>query len=90
MDTLTRLEWTLGDRLAKARIVAGLSREDMASALGVAPRTITNYEHDNTKPIAAVLEVWSNRTGAPLDWLLGITECYAGSGYPGVLVGAAA
>lgn len=73
MDTLSSedLAWTTGNRLAKARNAAKVSSEGMASQLGVTRTTVSNYEHDRTRPTRAVLVVWSQVTGAPLEWLEG-------------------
>lgn len=79
-DTLNPLDWTLGDRLAKARRMAGISSEEMAERLIRTRSTVSNYEHDRTRPTLAVLRAWSEATGAPLDWLRGVTV-----GYPGEL-----
>jgi DNA-binding XRE family transcriptional regulator len=34
--------WTLGDRLAKSRRVAGVSRDEMAEYLGFSPQAVSN------------------------------------------------
>ena len=67
--TTTRLEWTTGDRLAKARTTAGISVEQMAKELGVSRFTIRNYEHDRTEAKKSVLRVWAEVTDVPLSWL---------------------
>ena len=76
MDTLTPqdLAWTTGNRLAKARTAAKVSSEGMASHLGVTRTTVSNYEHDRTRPTRAVLVVWSQVTGAPFEWLAGADQ----------------
>lgn len=61
--------WTLGDRLTKARKFAGLSQTDLADYLGIARRSITSYENDETRPSRAVLIAWALRCDVPLDWL---------------------
>lgn len=63
-------QFTVGDRLRKAREVTGLEQGEFAEALGVSRNTVGNYESGNTmrlKPI--VLKAWSLRTGVPLVWL---------------------
>jgi transcriptional regulator with XRE-family HTH domain len=61
-------EWTLADRLRKARESAGLSQQEMADHLGLSRVTVGTYENGAT-PKLAVLRVWAMRTGVPLDWL---------------------
>jgi transcriptional regulator with XRE-family HTH domain len=62
-------EWTLGDRLRKARIWAGLTTDEMAAELDVTTRTVTNYESDHTRPRRPVIALWALRTGVPFEWL---------------------
>lgn len=62
-------QWTTGDRLAKAREAAGVSRDEMAALLGVHINTVGNYERDHTRPTLAVLRVWSSRCEVPFEWL---------------------
>lgn len=61
--------WTLGDRLAKSRRLAGISREAMAEYLGMSPQAVSNYENDHRVPKLTVLRSWSARTGMDLGWL---------------------
>jgi len=53
--------WTLGERLHKARTMAGVSVEDMAADIGRTDRTIRNYENDST--VAPLLVV--KQRGSP-------------------------
>lgn len=61
--------WTLGDRLRKARITAGISVGEMAAHLGVSPDTVTNYERENTTPRRAVLMAYAEKCNVPLGWI---------------------
>lgn len=67
-------EWTLGDRLRKAREHAGLSREELADILGVKKNSLWNWEADASRPrdLVDLLHKWSKATGVPAQWLLGI------------------
>ena len=67
MDTL---QWTLGDRLAKARRAAGISSQEMAEALEITRNTVGNYEHGRTIPGRAMIMAWAAITNAPIEWLL--------------------
>jgi len=71
--TTTRVapQWTLGDRLAKARRWAGVSVEEMATDLGRSARTIRNYEHDASGVPLNILRRYAARTSVPLVWLIG-------------------
>lgn len=77
-------DWTLGDRLAKARDVADISVQRMADLLRVTRGTVSNYEHGRTEPPFSTIEAYSRATGVELWWLLGeeptdpgVTEGYS-------------
>lgn len=63
-------EWTLGDRLRKAREDAGLSQVELALSIGVSRGTIGNAELDDRRPLPITLRAWADATGVPLEWLL--------------------
>lgn len=63
--------WTLGDRLRKARIQAGLSQSELADDLGISQRSISVYEADEHPPKRPVLVSWALRCGVDLSWLEG-------------------
>jgi transcriptional regulator with XRE-family HTH domain len=69
-------EFTIGDRLRKARELTGLDQEQFALALGVSRGTVSNYEGGATthlKPI--VLKQWALYAGVSLEWIeTGITS----------------
>ncbi len=67
------LDWTLGDRLRKAREHAGLQQKDMAKAFGVTAKTISNWEHGRGSPRgdqAKLCEKWGKITGVDAGWLM--------------------
>jgi transcriptional regulator with XRE-family HTH domain len=67
-----RPEWTLGDRLRKARIVAGFEEQrSFAAVLGISQPSISNYEADRTRPNRLVLREWARLTGVDEEWLSG-------------------
>lgn len=43
-------EWSLGDRLRKARVYAGIDRDEMAASLGVTPGAVSHWEGDRSRP----------------------------------------
>lgn len=66
-----RLKWTRGDRMAKARRAAGVTREEMGNYLGMSPQGCGMYENDQRFPKLAIMRLWAMRCGVPLAWLLG-------------------
>lgn len=66
-------QWTLGDRLAKARRHAGLSQAELARRLGIHRNTVGWYESDrHTDSLTyRVLIAWANECGVTVAWLLG-------------------
>jgi transcriptional regulator with XRE-family HTH domain len=65
-------EWTFGDRLRKAREIAGLQQQDMASEFGVTSGTISNWETGRGQPrdVLGVAKKWANITGVQEHWIL--------------------
>ena len=63
-------EFTLGDRLRKARELTGLDQGDFAAEIGVSRNSVSNAETGATRPIRVTLRAWSMRTGVPIEWLL--------------------
>lgn len=63
-------EWTIGDRLRKARESTGATQAEFAERLGVARNTINNYELGKTKPRRPLMLVWSMESGVSLSWIL--------------------
>ena len=62
-------EWTLTDRLRKAREYRGLSQAELADLTGVSARSVFNYEAGRTTPRRPQLIAWALATGVCLDWL---------------------
>lgn len=60
---------TLGVRLRLARESVGLDQQELADLLGIAQRSIGNYEREVTRPKRPVLLSWALATGVPLGWL---------------------
>ena len=75
--TQTRIpDWTLGERLEKARKEAGLKQEDMAAIMDVSPATISNWETGARKPVMGEIELvkrWAAETDVDVAWLLGVS-----------------
>jgi len=63
-------EFTIHDRLRKAREVAGLTQDELADAIEVSPRTVTRYESVAVHALRTiVLRQWALRCGVPHAWL---------------------
>ena len=67
--TTTTVVWTVGDRLRKARELAGHDRKAFAALLGVSRNSIARWESGNELPRPVLLYAWSACTGASLEWL---------------------
>lgn len=63
-------QWTVGDRLRKARLHAGLEQAELAAQTGISRATIVNYENGHTRPGRPALILWALSTGVSLEWLL--------------------
>ena len=64
-------QWTLADRMEKARKDAGLSTQEIADAIGISRKSVWNYEHGTTKPLRPILAAWAEVTGTYVEWLTG-------------------
>lgn len=62
-------EFSLGDRLRKAREKTGLSIREFAEEIGVSHGTITNAEGDKRGVRPITLKAYALRTKVPLVWL---------------------
>lgn len=68
-------EWTLPDRLRKARETAGLRQEDMAHRLAKSRAAISGWERGDHRPDELALRAWAHETGVSFVWLkLGMTQ----------------
>lgn len=62
-------QWSVQDRLRKAREHAGMTQLELAETIGVSRNSVSNYESGVTRPRQIVLNQWSLATGVPLSWL---------------------
>lgn len=62
-------EFTIGDRLRKARETAGMDQGELAEAMGVSRRTVSNNESGHVKPRVIVIRAWALATGVSVEWL---------------------
>lgn len=63
--------FTLGDRIRKARTVAGLDQRQLAAEVGVNRNTLALWERDAHKPSTAAVALVAARTDTDLEWLEG-------------------
>lgn len=63
-------EWTLADRLLKARTSAGMGQAELAKITGLSRQTVSNYERGIVTPRRSGVTLWALATGVPLGWLL--------------------
>ncbi|HWA67244.1 MAG TPA: helix-turn-helix transcriptional regulator [Mycobacteriales bacterium] len=63
-------EWTIGDRLRKARETTNLDRQAFATDLGIARNTLTKYETGDRLPPRPLLIAWCVRTGVSMTWVM--------------------
>lgn len=64
-------EWTLPDRLRKAREDAGFKQAELAAETGIARSSIVNYESGKSVPRRPALAAWAFACGVSFDWLSG-------------------
>jgi transcriptional regulator with XRE-family HTH domain len=65
--TVTAFEWTLGDRLRKARRMAGLTGEELGGRLGVSKEAALAWERGTRNPSWHQVERWAQETGVPFE-----------------------
>lgn len=62
-------QWTLGDRMKKAREHAGLSQSALSATAGIGRTAIVSYETDKIEPPRPAMLAWSMATGVPYEWI---------------------
>lgn len=68
------LAFTLGDRLRKARMRAGLGQLELANKIAASRNTISNYENDHHGPRGPkkmTLRAWAHECGVSFEELTG-------------------
>ena len=60
---------TLRHRLWIARDYAGMDQQELAAAIGVSRRTVSNAESGQVTPRAITLNAWAAVCGVPVSWL---------------------
>ena len=63
-------DWTLSDRIRKAREYAGLEQEDLAALMYMGRSTVSNWENGVNAPHRLKLEKLAEVCGVSFEWLL--------------------
>jgi transcriptional regulator with XRE-family HTH domain len=67
-------EWTLTDRLRKAREQAGLTQQALAVAIGVTKQTVSRAERGEGITHRTLLQ-WAAATDVPVEWINAGSTC---------------
>lgn len=62
---------TLEERLWWSRASLGITQQELADALGISKRTVSNYEAGDQRPKLARLVLWANACDVDASWLAG-------------------
>ena len=62
---------TLGARLRRARLDAGMSQADLEALTGIAKTELSRYENDHVEPGIDRLRVLVHALGADVAWIIG-------------------
>jgi len=67
-------EWSLGDRIRKARESAGMEQKHVAEEMGVSAGSVSKWEGNQRKPSIDTIRKLSRFTNVDILWLLGIND----------------
>jgi transcriptional regulator with XRE-family HTH domain len=62
-------QWTVPDKIRKAREHAGLSQQELADRLSVTRTSVINWERGHTRPLRLILRLLAQETGVDEQWL---------------------
>lgn len=80
MSVAMNLDWSLGDRIKKARTHAGLEQNDLGRAVGVSRQLISKWERGASEPSAMQAVDIARVCNVDVLWLLGLaptTTCFS-------------
>ena len=63
-------EWSITDRLRKARELTGLDQTEFADLIGVSRGTVSSYERGADTHKRPYLLAWAIGSGVSLEWLI--------------------
>ncbi|WP_372834047.1 helix-turn-helix domain-containing protein [Pontibacterium sp.] len=64
------MKMTIGQRIAKARVSAGLNQSQLAAELSVAPQSVQQWERDKTTPRRTRVESLAESLNVSPEWIL--------------------
>lgn len=62
-------EWEIGDRLRKAREIAGMQMGELAEIIDVHRQSVARWERGEARPRRHVVTAWADATGVDVYWL---------------------
>lgn len=62
-------EWTIGDRMRKARESIGMGQAEFAREVSIGRTSIVRYETGQSRPSRVGLRAWALRTGVSFEWM---------------------
>ncbi|WP_308188462.1 helix-turn-helix domain-containing protein [Agromyces humatus] len=62
-------QWTIADRLRKARESAGLEQTELAAAAGISRATISTAECGRSVPHRSTVRAWAQVCGVSREWV---------------------
>ena len=62
-------QWTLSDRLRKAREVTHMDQVAFAEHIGISRQSVSAAESGRSTPRELTIRAWAMATGVSLDWL---------------------
>ena len=78
-------QWTVADRLRKAREMTGMDQGQFAEHAGLSRTGVNAAEGGKTTPRRSTLKLWALSTGVPLQWIeTGEAPSRDGDGAPAV------
>jgi len=63
-------EWSITDRLRKARDLTGLDQDEFAELIGVSRGTVSSYENGSEHHKRPYLLAWAIGSGVSYEWLV--------------------
>jgi len=62
-------EWTIADRLRKARVSTGMTKEEFAAVTEISRTTVANLEKGTGPYKQPYLITWAHFTNVSLEWI---------------------
>ncbi|WP_212647643.1 helix-turn-helix domain-containing protein [Brachybacterium massiliense] len=62
-------QWTIADRLRKAREMTGMDQSQFAEHAGLSRQGVNAAERGQSTPRRSTLKLWALSTGVPISWI---------------------